>query len=143
MQVIYIPTVEDPIFTLEFKKFLLHKLNSLYLEYNNIPDEAVFRGRLGLHLFKIIEDNSWNFNNTKISHENGSNELEIRFNKDITINRTSNLNNPNTQSLDGKVVNGWSGDDFSNAMSNVSPDMNFNIEKTERPSIIIKLKNLT
>jgi len=141
MSVIRVPLYEDPLFASEFKKYLLHQINSMYLEYKEIPDEVSFKGRLGKHLHTIVIDNNWNFNKTKIIHERGPNEMEIRFTRNITISKESNIPIQDS-TLDGKVVDGWLNKSSQNAIIG-SFSNSFNIEKTVTPFIkipIIELK---
>ena len=141
MNIIRVPLYEDPLFALEFKKYLLHQINLMYLEYKEIPDEVSFKGRLGKHLHTIIIDNNWNFNKTRILYERGPNEMEIRFTRNITISKESNIPIQDS-SLDGKVVDGWLDKSSQNSIIG-SFSNSFNIEKTVTPSIkipIIELK---
>src|SRR6056300_1490669 len=128
MNVIRVPLYEDPLFALEFKKYLLHRINSMYLEYKEIPDEVLFKGRLGKHLYSIIQGNNWNFTKTQILHERGPNEMEIRFTRNITITKESNIPIQDS-SLDGKVVDGWLDKSSQNSVIR-SFGNSFNIEKT-------------
>ena len=140
MNVIRVPLYEDPLFALEFKKYLLHQINLMYLEYSEIPDEVSFKGRLGKHLYSIIQSNNWNFNKTKILHEKGPNEMEIRFTRNITITKESNIPIQDS-SLDGKIVDGWLDKSSQNSIIG-SFSNNFNIEKSVTPSIKIPIKEL-
>ena len=140
MNIIRVPLCDDPVFVLEFKKYLLHQINLMYLEYKEIPDEVSFKGRLGMHLYSIIQDNNWNFNKTRIVHEKGPNEMEIRFTRNITISKESNIPIPDS-SLDGKIVDGWLDKSSQNSIIG-SFNNSFNIEKTVTPSIKIQIKEL-
>jgi len=141
MQTVRVPLKKDPIFEIEFKKYLLHQINQLYLEYNEIPDQVSFRGKLGMRLYNIVQSNNWNFNKTKMLHERGPNEMEIHFTRNITVKKNSNIIPTQHDSLDGKVVDGWLD---SKAVSSLtgSSSLNFDVEKTETPSVTILLKEL-
>lgn len=141
METIRIPLYKDPVFESEFKKYLLHQINQMYLEYNEIPDEVSFKGKLGKHLHTLVVSNNWNFSKTKIVHEKGPNEMEIRFTRNITIKKNSNIIPTHQDSLDGRVVDGWLD---SKAVSSLtgSSSLNFDVEKTETPSVTILLKEL-
>lgn len=138
-----VPLHEDLIFERQLKSFVLHQVDSLYREYKEWPDKITLTGKLGKHLFGIFNRNKWNFDKIKVLYENGSNAMTIEFTNDINVKKDSNLIHHVEDSIDGKIVDGWKGDNFSNAMNKYSPNMNFNIEKTERPKIIIKLKELS
>jgi len=139
---ILVPLYKDEAFPSEFKKYLLYQISSLYSQYGKVPELAMFKGKLGKILYDIVLNNKWNLGETKISHDNGPDLIEISFTKNITVSNNANLNK-HIISIDGKVVDGWSGDAYSNAMSQISPDMNFNIERTETPKITILLKGLS
>lgn len=139
--ILLVPGSEDTQFPNEFKKVLLHHINILYREYSAIPDRIIFKGKLGKHLHNILLNNKWNLGITNILHVNGNNSIEIGFSKNITVSNKSNLSN-HKSNIDGTIVNGWSGEAYSRAMSQISPDMNFNIEKTQTPKITILLKPL-
>jgi hypothetical protein len=142
MQVVKVPLVEDIFFNIQFKKFILSKINSLYVEYNEIPNELIFKGALGRRLFNLINDNSWKFGKTKIFHEKGPNEIEIKYTRNITVKKNSDLASHVKSSLDGKIVDGWMNSKSQSSIVNSNIDTNFNIEKTVTPNLIIKLEKL-
>ena len=139
---IFVPLYKDDVFPGEFKKYILHQISSMYTDYNKVPDKAIFKGKLGKILYDMILDNKWNLGTIKLSHLSGPDVIEISFDNNITVSNNANLNK-HISNIDGKVVDGWSGDEYSNAMSQISPDMNFNIEKTVTPKITILLKPLS
>lgn len=141
MQVIRVPLKKDLVFEIEFKKYLLHQINQLYLEYKEIPDLVSFRGNLGKHLHNIVVSNSWNFSTTKMLYEKGPNEIKIMFTKNIIVKKGSNIIPIQSESLDGKIVDAWLD---SKAVSSLigSSSLNFNVEKTETPSVTILIKEL-
>ena len=140
MDKIKIPLYEDLFFVDQFKKYLLHQINSMYLEYKEVPDEVSLKGKLGRHLYNIITSNNWNFNKTKIIHERGPNVMEIRFTRNITISKESNQNVVKNESLDGKIVDGIV--DSSMVSNFGKSSMGFNIEKTVTPSKTILIEEL-
>ncbi len=142
MLTVRVPLKQDKFFENEFKKYLLSKINSLYLEYREIPDEVVFRGHLGSHLFNLVKSNNWNFGKTKTVNEKGPNQLEIRFTRNITIKKNTNLASSISNSLDGKVVEGILDDKSRKSIINSSIDTNFSVEKTVTPNLLIKLEEL-
>lgn len=141
METIRIPLYKDPVFEIEFKKYLLHQINKLYLEYGEIPNEVSFRGKLGKHLHTLVVSNNWNFNKTKMIHEKGPNEMEIRFTRNIIVKKNSNIAPSHQDSLDGRIVNGWLD---SKAVSSLtgSSNLSFDVEKTETPSVTVLIKEL-
>ena len=143
MNVIRIPLCEDLVFERQLKAFILHQIDSLYREYKEWPDRIILSGKLGRHLFNIFNKNKWSFDKINVLHENGSNVMIIEFTRNINVKKDSNFIHHTEDSIDGKTVDGWKGEGFSNAMNRYSPNMNFNIEKTESPKIIIKLKELS
>jgi len=140
MQIIKIPLRKDLFFESEFKRFLLHQINSMYLEYKEIPDEVSLRGRLGRRLYDIITSNDWNFGKTKIIHERGSNVIEIRFTRNITIKKDSGI--LQNETLDGKIVNGWLDSKSMNSIIGSSSHSGLSIEKTVTPSVTILIEEL-
>jgi hypothetical protein len=142
MNFIRIPLHEDLFFERELQKFILHHIDSLYREYSEWPDRIVFKGKLGKKLFEIYNKNNWNFNPIKAIYERGSNLMIIEFTRTINVKKDSNILKSEDGSVDGKIVEGWKGESFGLAMGGYSSNMNFNMEKTEKPMIIIKLKEL-
>ncbi len=142
MQTIKIPLVDDEFFNTQLKKFILSKINSLYVEYKEIPDEVSFRGALGKRLFNLIIDNNWNFGKTKVIHEKGSNEMEIRYTRNITIKKNSDLASHVKPSVDGKIVDGWMDLKSQSSIINSNANTNFSIEKTVTPNLIVRLEKL-
>ena len=130
MDFIRIPLHEDLFFEKELQRFILHHIDSLYKEYSEWPDRIVFKGKLGKKLFEIFNKNNWNFNPIKVISEVGSNLMIIEFTRTINVKKNSN------------IVKGWKEESFGLAMGGYSSNMNFNIEKTEKPKIVIKLKEL-
>lgn len=139
MKTILVPRTEDPLFKSEFKKYLLHQVNELYVEYKEIPDEVLFKGKLGAILYNLLKSDNWELGKTKIIHKKGSNEIIIHFTRSITVKKDS-LIPTQSESLDGKIISGII-DSKSASSINKAPS-NFNIEKTVSPSIRILLKEM-
>ncbi len=139
MKTILVPRKEDSLFKSEFKKYLLHQVNNLYVEYKEIPDEIVFKGKLGAILYNLLKLDDWKLGKTKMIHEKGSNEIIIHFTRNITIKKDS-LIPTRSESLDGKIVNGII--DSKSASSINKASNSFSIEKTVSPSIRILLKEM-
>ena len=142
MDFIRIPLHEDLFFEKELQRFILHHIDSLYKEYSEWPDRIVFKGKLGKKLFEIFNKNNWNFNPIKVISEVGSNLMIIEFTRTINVKKNSNILKADDERIDGKIVEGWKEESFGLAMGGYSSNMNFNIEKTEKPKIVIKLKEL-
>ncbi len=112
----------------------------MYSLYKEIPDEVSLRGRLGRRLYNIITSNDWNFGKTKIIHEKGSDVIVIRFTRNITVKKESGVSQSET--LDGKIVNGWMDSNAMNSLAKSSSQSGFSIEKTVTPSITILIREL-
>ncbi len=140
MQILNVPLKKDPFFENELKRFLLHQISSMYSLYKEIPDEVSLRGRLGRRLYNIITSNDWNFGKTKIIHEKGSDVIVIRFTRNITVKKESGVSQSET--LDGKIVNGWMDSNAMNSLAKSSSQSGFSIEKTVTPSITILIREL-
>jgi len=142
MQILKVPLEKDLLFEIELKKYLLYRIDLLYREYGKIPDEVSCKGHLGRHVFNIILDNNWKFGPINIVNEKGSNSIEIRFNKNITVSNQSNIIPGHDSQIDGKIIEGYLDAKSQNAVSQSYANKGFTIEKTVMPKVIIKLEKL-
>jgi len=144
MSVLKVPLHKDLYFESELKRFILHHIDLIYREYKHWPDKITLTGKLGIVIFNIINENNWKFHPVKIKNEKSlSSRMIFEFEKGISVKKNSNMPNIDQDtSLDGKIIEGWSGNKMSDAMSRISPDSSFNIETTEYPKITIKLKEI-
>ena len=141
MSILNVPLIKDNFFENELKRLILHNIDSMYMEYDKFPDTLILTGRLGKILFEMISTNKWNFGPVKVKLEKSiSNRMIICYEKPITVKDKTSLNIPK-ETLDNKIIEGWSGNEIVNKAMSFSNS--FNLEKLENPKITIKLRAIS
>lgn len=141
---IKVPKYPDIIFKREIVKLVNGLIQRLVDDYEKRPDELIFSGKLGRFLLNMYYEEIWDIGEIEIRWREGRDQLTIEYTENVTIKKDDGgIPFAPGEDLDGKIIDGIPG---SRTMGKIvgarSSGINYEMEKTERPKLVIELEEL-
>ena len=141
---IKVPKYPDAIFKNEIVKLVNGLIQILVDDYQERPDSLVFSGKLGRFLLNMYHDDAWDIGEIEVTWKDGYDQLIIEYTRNITIKKgEGDIPFAPNQGLDGKIIEGIPGSGtMSKIIGSRMSGLNYSVEKTENPKMVIKLEEL-